>query len=105
MNTAATLTAELDAQSENVAALSKLWNASFGSVNPPQPFQFHLWLSLHPFERVVVGLREAGKTFAKLQGQMSQEHLIRHSSKIMNARKSASIAIPTQKEDKQCQPK
>jgi len=40
MNTAATLTAELDAQSENVAALSKLWNASFGSVNRRNLFSF-----------------------------------------------------------------
>jgi len=100
MNSAATLTAELDARSENVEALTKLWIASFGSVNAPPSFQFQLWLSLHPFDRVVTGLNEAAKTFCREGGGMSQIHLVRFASKVMNARK-ALVAIPTKKEEQQ----
>ncbi len=96
---AKTLTDELDAQSQNIEALTKLWNASFGSVNPPPPFQFHLWLSLHPFDRVVIGLKEAAKTFCREGGGMSQIHLVRFASKVMNGRKAIN---QTKKEDKEC---
>jgi hypothetical protein len=84
------LLTSLDQRSNEVAALTKLWQVNLSECPPER--QFKIWLELHTFETAVHGVREAAKKFSKLNGAMDLDRLVRFASGVMNARKSRMAA-------------
>jgi hypothetical protein len=70
-------------QMEQHRALIAQWNYLLPGRSI-DPFQFSVWLRLHPFARIVAAIEKTGRKSAKLAGVMSTDHLIRFCSKAAN---------------------
>jgi hypothetical protein len=81
------LKTQLNQQQEECAALKELWSSLMPDVCPDAQ-QFRLWLSLHPFDRIVYSVKRTASKHAKLTGTMTLEHSVRFCSKVANTRKT-----------------
>jgi hypothetical protein len=87
---------------QRVKELTKLWGTMF-PLDAPSDAVFKTWLSSHSFLTVAFGLTEAAKKFCRMQGRMSQEEVIRYSSKITNSRTKVLKILKQQQKEKLCQ--
>jgi len=90
--TAEQLNQEMHQRSESTTALLTLWARTVGAHVPAEQ-QIGVWLDLHPFERVVFGIRETGRKFLRCNGTMTAEHTIRFCSSVMNSAKTRQEAV------------
>ena len=81
--TAQQLTAELEQQRIDAAAIRSLWQSLF-NVEAPSDLQMRVWLSAHSLHTMALAIRQAGKKYNALNGKMSFDHLVRHISKVAN---------------------
>ena len=92
----------LDLKAIQVEEVRRVWNGLFHIECPPEN-QIRIWLCHDPYT-IVLGLREAAQAFCRLRGNMSQEWIVRYSSKCMNSR-SKILNILKQKEKSKWQTK
>ena len=90
----------LDLKAIQVEEVRRVWNSLF-PINVPSENQIRTWLCHSPYT-VALGLREAARTFCRLKGDMSLEHVIRYASKVMNSR-SRVLSITKRKEKEKSQ--
>jgi hypothetical protein len=87
---------------ERIAALRKHWE-NFFPIEVPTDDQFRTWLSSNSFLTVAYGLSQAFGKFCKVQGNLSQQEIIRYSSRVMLSRtKVPKILKRHEKENSQC---
>jgi hypothetical protein len=77
-------------QMEQHRALIAQWNYLLPERSI-DPFQFSVWLRLHPFARIVDAIERTARKYAKVSGQMSADHLTRFCSKVANQLKTQSL--------------
>jgi hypothetical protein len=98
--TAEQLTAELEQQRIDAAAIRSLWQSLF-SVDAPNDLQMRIWLSAHSLSTMAVAIRQAGKKYNALHGEMSFDHLVRHISKVANTTERFNKVL-REKEEPKC---
>lgn len=65
--------------------LRELWSIMFGKTVPaPSEQQLAIWLTRYGSETVREGVAQAAIKFHKLNGQMSEEHISKFTSAVMN---------------------
>jgi hypothetical protein len=99
--TAQQLTAELEQQKIDAAAIRSLWESLF-SVDAPNDLQMRVWLSAHSLHTMALAIRQAGKKYNALNGEMSFDHLVRHVSKVANTTERFNRVV-REKEKSTCQ--
>jgi hypothetical protein len=77
-------------QMEQHRALNTLWNYLLPGRSI-DPYQFYIWMRLHPFSRVVDAIEKTGRKSVKLGGKMTADHLVRFCSKVANDSKAATL--------------
>jgi hypothetical protein len=99
--TAQELTAQLEQQEIDAAAIRSLW-ASLFAVEAPSDLQMRIWLSAHSLYTIALAIRQASKKYNALDGKMSLDHLVRHISKVANTTERFNKVLK-EKEKQQCQ--
>lgn len=84
---------ELTQQLEQHRALTALWNYSLPE-REIDPYQFNVWLRLHPFSRVVEAIERTARKSAKLGGRMTTDHAVKFCSKRANDTKAQAVRAP-----------
>ena len=102
--TAAELTAELEQQKIDAAAIRSLWQSLF-VVEVPNDLQLRIWLSSHSLSTVVLAIRQASRKYNILNGTMSLDHLIRHISKVANTERRFHTILKQKEDTQPCQNK
>jgi hypothetical protein len=87
MLTAEQLTQEMAKRTGDVNALTALWRSVIDTHCVSEQ-QLSVWLDLHPFHRVVFGIRETGRKFLRMNRQMTPDHAVKFASAVMNTRKT-----------------
>jgi hypothetical protein len=100
--TAQELTAELEQQRIDAAAIRALWQSLF-VVEAPNDLQLRIWLSSHSLCTIVLAIRQASKKYNTLNGKMSFDHLVRHISKVANTTERFNKVL--KEKEQQCQNK
>jgi hypothetical protein len=77
-------------QTEQHRALLALWN-NLLPERSVDPWQFSVWLRLHPFARIVVAVEKTGRKATKLGAQMDADYAVRFCSRIANDMKSQAL--------------
>jgi hypothetical protein len=67
-----------------VHELQELWAILFPSIPGPNEQQLAIWLTRYGNDTVREGLAQAAIKFRKLNGQMSEEYILRFTSSVMN---------------------
>jgi hypothetical protein len=77
------LTHQIETRRAESEALLALWTDLLPS-RVIDPYQFKVWLRLHPFSRVVLAIERTAKKSAKLGGQMDVSYAVKFCSSVCN---------------------